>query len=245
MKLTFSIEVETIIDIPKDKNGKRITFKEVIQMYGYPLISKEVAEKIWLYRRNPSGYTKDRFDDNSDYIKKYGKTYSISKWKFLRDSSIPISHKCCIEMKKKPAKKFEKEHELKPIIGTMACESNMRKTAWLRNGCNAFDSKRPSSQPMSFWTEQDVLKCIVEYHIPYPSVYGEIKTDKNGRYYTTGYNRTGCMFCGFGVHLQKEPNNFQRMKVTHPKIYEYCMKPIEEGGLGMRKVLEYIDVKVE
>jgi hypothetical protein len=49
----------------------------------------------------------------------------------------------------------------------------------------------------------------------------------------------------FGVHLEKEPNRFQRLKVTHPKLWAYCMKPVESGGLGIRKVLEFIGVKVE
>ena len=62
-----------------------------------------------------------------------------------------------------------------PLVATMTCESKQRKTEWLHNGCNAFDKKNPSSQPMSFWTEQDVLKFIVRYDLPYPSVYGEIK----------------------------------------------------------------------
>ena len=148
-------------------------------------------------------------------------------------------------MKKKPAKKYEKETGNKAILGTMACESQARKTAWLKNGCNAFDSKRPISQPMSFWTEQDVLRYIKEFKIHYASVYGEIKQDENGKYYTTGYNRTGCVFCGFGCHLEKEPNRFQRLKETHPKLWNYCMKPWDEGGLGMKEVLDYIGVKYE
>lgn len=45
--------------------------------------------------------------------------------------------------------------------------------------------------------------------------------------------------------MEKEPNRFQRLKETHPKQWEYCMKPVEEGGLGMREVLDYIGVKVE
>jgi hypothetical protein len=53
------------------------------------------------------------------------------------------------------------------------------------------------------------------------------------------------MFCMFGAHLEKEPNRFQRMKETHPKQYEYCMKPVEEGGLGLATVLDYIGVKYE
>lgn len=32
------------------------------------------------------------------------------------------------------------------------------------------------------------------------------------------------------------------MKETHPKIYDFCMKPIENGGLGMDEVLDYIGV---
>lgn len=245
LKSKFNIEIETIIDYPKDKNGKRITFKEVIDKYGYPLISKNVAQSIYEYRLKPNGCREKYFDHNSDYCKKYGQAFCLEKWCFLRDSDIPISHMCCNEMKKKPAKKFEKETGLKPIVGTMACESKSRKTAWLKNGCNAFDSKRQISQPLSFWTEQDILECIVKNNLPYPSVYGEIKRDKNGKWYTTGYSRTGCMFCGFGVHLQKEPNNFQRMKQTHFKIWQYCMKPWGEGGLGMKEVLEYIGVKIE
>jgi len=46
----------------------------------------------------------------------------------------------------------------------------------------------------------------------------------------------------FGCGSEKEPNKFQRMKVTHPKQYEYCMRDVERGGLGLAKVLDYIGV---
>jgi 3'-phosphoadenosine 5'-phosphosulfate sulfotransferase (PAPS reductase)/FAD synthetase len=257
----------------------KMTFKEVILKYGYPLISKEVSQKIYEARKTPCGACAARFNDNSPHNQKYGKRYSMSKWTWLRDSDIPISHMCCTVMKKNPAKKYEKQSGRKPIVGTMACESNMRKTVWLHNGCNAFSAKRPISSPLSFWTEQDVLEYIVKYIEPkyhkawdeacnshgsvrrkarkflkrhnytktgIATVYGEIKIDPiSGKYYTTKCDRTGCVFCMFGVHLEKEPNRFQRLKVTHPKLWEYCMKPVENGGLGIRKVLEFIGVKVE
>ena len=142
--------------------------------------------------------------------------YSMSKWTWLRDSNIPISHMCCNVMKKKPVKKYEKETGRTPIIATMACESQNRKTAWLKNGCNAYESKRPTSQPMSFWTEQDVLQYIKENNLPYASVYGDIIEDEKGKLKATGCDRTGCVFCAFGCHLEKEPNRFQRLKQTHP-----------------------------
>lgn len=155
------LEVETIIDYPKDKNNKRITFRDVILKYGYPLISKDVAEKIYKYRSKPSGYTKERFDQNSEYCKKYGKSFCLEKWIPLRDSDIPISARCCDVMKKKPAKDFEKSTLLKPIVGTMASESRMRKQSWLKQGCNAFDAIRPISKPLSFWSEQNILEFII------------------------------------------------------------------------------------
>jgi len=46
----------------------------------------------------------------------------------------------------------------------------------------------------------------------------------------------------FGVQLEKTPNRFQKMKISHPKIHDYCMKKWEDGGLGLKEVLEYINV---
>ena len=60
------------------------------------------------------------------------------------------------------------------------------------------------------------------------------------------------MFCGYGCHLEKEPNRFQTFAKTHPQLYDYCMRGgkyddsgmwIPDKGLGMAKVLDYINVK--
>lgn len=213
-------------------------FNKVITEYGYPVISKEVAQFIEDNRKNPNGYTAKKFDPNSDYVKKYGSRFCLAKWNFLKDSDIKISSQCCRIMKKTPAKKFEKESGLKPFIATMAAESNLRKQEYIKKGCNSFESKRPASTPLGFWTEQDVLQYLVENNVPYCSVYGEIKQDKNGKYYTTGAKRTGCMFCMFGVHNEKSPNKFELMRETHPKVHDYCI-----NKLGCGKVLDFINVK--
>lgn len=233
----------------KGRKYTRTNFKQVLKENGYPIISKEISQVIEEARRNATtgkySYRIKRL--NGELLDKNGNKsiYNCEKWKFLMDAPFKISNKCCTVMKKNPAKKYEKETGFKPIIGTMACESQARKTAWKIHGCNAFDTKRPSSQPMSFWTEQDVLEYILRYDLQYASVYGDIIQDKKGKYHTTGCQRTGCVFCGFGCHLEKEPNRFQRLKETHPKLWEYCMKPWSDGGLGMREVLEFIGVKIE
>lgn len=250
IKNKYSIEADLIIDFPKDKKtGRRITFKDVIAAYGYPVISKEISQIIEEARRNAitGKYTYRIKRLNGELLDKNGNKsmYNCEKWKFLMDAPYKISNKCCNEMKKKPAKRFEKETGRKPVIGSMASESQARKTAWKIHGCNAFNTKRPSSQPLSFWTEQDILSYICKYKLPYASVYGDIKMDDTGKYYTTGCSRTGCVFCGYGCHLEKEPNRFQKLKQTHPKLWEYCMKPWEDGGLDMKEVLEFINVKIE
>lgn len=103
-----------------------------------------------------------------------------------------------------------------------------RVSAYKRTGCNAFNTKRPQSKPLSFWLEEDIWEYIKEFNIPYADIYNK------------GYHRTGCMFCMFGVHLENYPNRFQRMAKTHPKLYKYC---IEDLGLG--EVLEFINVPYE
>lgn len=217
-----------------------ISFRQVIEQYGYPIISKNVSRAVHDVKKlGDSCWGARAFDGRETGL------YNYQKWKFLIDSPFKVSNQCCDIMKKKPLKKYEKETGNKPIIGTMAYESQARKIAWLHNGCNSFDSKNAKSQPMSFWTEQDVLEYIKRYNLDYASVYGDIVEDEDGKLHTTKCDRTGCVFCGFGCHVEKSPNRFQRLKQTHPQLWEYCMKPWDKGGLGMKEVLEFINVKTE
>ena len=136
-------------------------------------------------------------------------------------------------------KKYHKETGKVPFVATMATEGQQRAMAYLKTGCNAFNQGK--SQPMGFWTEQDVLQYIVENNLKICSVYGDIveETDMLGNktYRLTGEQRTGCMFCMFGCHLEPHPNRFERLRFTHPKQYRYCMEK-----LGLDEVLNYIDV---
>ena len=258
-------------------------FDQVLKTYGYPIISKEVSQQLYEVRRSAELHKIDqrqtrpynrKFNPESSYCQK-NPSFCLQKWDFMIDANFNASHMCCAVMKKNPAKKFEKTSGRKPIVGTLAEESRMRKTRWLINGCNAFDGERPRSAPLSFWTEQDILHYIKKYDVPYCSVYGDIRIKPHGEYAsddqidmidylgcyepddtleTTGCDRTGCIFCMFGCHLEKEPNRFQRLKETHPRQYEYCINGGEmvdgkwqpnKEGLGLGKVLDYIGVKYD
>lgn len=215
---------------------------------------------------------------SEEMLERYEKTvsgskYRISNYRYLLNADFSISSKCCDVMKKKPAFKYQKETGRKPIIGTMASESLNRESSWVRTGCNSFEGKHPSSQPLSFWTEQDVYHYIKKFNVPYCSVYGDIVLDEEAeendqnqmnlidflecyepqdKLKTTGCSRTGCIFCAFGCQNDPKPNRFQRLEETHPRQYQYCIGGGEtvdgkwqptKEGLGLGKVLDFIGVK--
>lgn len=254
----------------------KLRFDEVLKKYGYPIISKEVSKIV---KESRSAIAKNDYEYyalkklQGRAVTKEGEpsAYNCPKWEFLIDAPFNISPQCCDVMKKGPAKKYEKETGRRPFIGTQAAESRLRYSKWLKSGCNAFEEKRPTSQPLSFWTKQDILHYAKKYNVPYPPVYGDIVVDtgddnqiniidylgcheEEDKLKTTGCDRTGCIFCMFGCHLEKEPNRFQRLKETHPRQYEYCigggeivdgkLQPNKEG-LGLGKVLDYIGVKYD
>ena len=234
----------------------KMNFKQVINTYGYPVISKEVSQKVTETRSCPTSYAAKSFIPESEGGRPA--QYNMSHYRFLLDAPFKISHKCCAVMKKNPAKKYEKETGRVKITGEMAIESRLRTTKWLQHGCNAFDNKRPVSKPMSFWLEQDVLKYIKTNNIKIASVYGDIVVDTsdpirnqiklwdmpgvddNVPLMLTGCKRTGCMFCGYGCQL-KDDQRFVQMKQTHPKQYDYIMRPCEQGGLNYKEVIDWIN----
>lgn len=317
----------------------KLTFRQVIEKYGYPFISKEVSECVYGAKKflREGGYSQfyRKLTGCGEYAKNNsvgGQTtsienlgdwesipvrvkilfgamtkgnipngerskYSCERYKFFIDCPYEISSECCKVMKKAPAHSYAKSTGRKPMTAQMATESRLRTQQWLKNGCNGFDMKSPISNPMSFWTEQDVLTYIrlygndmvrrraeqsdeymkygnryvsretgatmesAEIGRPICSVYGEVVTEDEehgqmtladvtdlgifdfGRplLKTTGCERTGCMFCGYGCHLEKSPGRFERMKITHPKQYEYIMKPWDDGGLGFKEIIDWIN----
>lgn len=103
------------------------------------------------------------------------------------------------------------------MLGTLAEESRQREVDWIRHGCNIFYQKKDNqSRPLSFWTEKDIYDYIEKYQV------------KISKLYEMGYERNGCMFCGFGIHLEGEPNRFQKLKETHPKSYQYLLDNFKE-----------------
>lgn len=222
-------------------------FQQIVQEYGYPVVSKDIAKSVY-YARRGSNWALKRFDgQNPDGSPSKWYASRQGKWKKLLDAPFEISDECCHWMKERPLHELEKA--MKPFIGTMADESDRRQAAYLHTGCNAYNMHKPSSKPMGFWTEQDVLRYLRDYDIPYAKdIYGEIVERSDGRLMTTLEKRTGCYVCAFGQSCRRAKGmetRYQRLKRMHPKQYDYCMRPIEQNGLGMKPVLDFLEIPYE
>ena len=213
----------------------KMNFKQVIERYGYPIPSKEQAQFIREARTTKSEKLRN--------LRLYGKGDGLNfgriskKWLPLVNAPFLVGEQCCNEMKKKPFKHYARESGRRGINAVMADESQLREKKYLKRGCNDYDGKDPKSSPMMIWTEQDVLRYIVDRGIEYAACYGDIVEDASGKLHCTREDRTGCMFCMFGIQYDGTPNRFQRMERDYPKQYDYCI-----NKLGIGVVLDYVGI---
>ncbi|MBQ2397494.1 MAG: phosphoadenosine phosphosulfate reductase family protein [Bacteroidales bacterium] len=219
----------------KKNNGENIEIiypkikpKEVLNIYGFPLISKETSSIIHDIRINPNSVRSRRA---LGLIKTSYQGKIPHKWMPFLNENFEISKKCCDKLKKEPFHKYEHDTKLAPILGVMADESRQRKTDYVnRGGCNVFNTNelyKSKSLPLSIWVEQDIWDCIEKYNIPIAEIYHK------------GAKRTGCMFCGYGCQF-KDDNRLQLVFDNYPKFYNMFMNYTNNGVTyreALRKVL--------
>jgi 3'-phosphoadenosine 5'-phosphosulfate sulfotransferase (PAPS reductase)/FAD synthetase len=197
------------------------SFYQVVKKYGYPIGTKAQAT----YIRQVQTTKSSSFRSYRLHGKKGNYKVSVNdKWNFLVNAPFKTSERCCYILKKNPVKIFERETLRRPFMGTMAIDSISRKRLYLQSGCNSFEFGKEQSTPLGFWTEKDVWDYIHQNRIPYCTLY-----DK-------GMDRTGCMFCLFGIDKEKT-SRFLILKELHPELHSYCMK-----NLGIEEVLEYLKI---
>ena len=208
----------------------RKTPKEIMEINGFPLVSKEASGNIYTIRVNPNSKKSKKLLGIDDLDGKY--RYDLAKkWRWLIDEKFTTSNVCCEKLKKYPFEKYERQTGLSGILGTMASESNMRMQTYIRRGgCNVFKGpgiEKSRSLPLSIWMEEDIWKCIEKYNIPISEIYHK------------GAKRTGCCFCGYGCQY-KDHNSLQLVYDLYPKMYELFMGYTNNGVTyreALRKVL--------
>jgi len=245
-------------------------FNKVIEEDGYAIVSKKVSRQIRTLKAGPTGNgdTYKLYDEGVTSEGHSAPSWKLAKkWRKLVDADIKTSEKCCDHLKKEPLGSYIKETGKKPFSGMMASEGGYRSSI---PKCNAYDTAKPMSSPLLFWSDDDVWEYIKRYNVDICEVYYDrlmvdgnvIITSKDrlfsktiesltiektlddivlytdGSVFVPAEKRTGCMFCMFGVHLEKGANRFQRMYYSHPRHWDTCI-----NKLGLKKPLELINVK--
>ena len=217
-----------------------ITFAGAVEQCGWCVPYKEVAAHIG-EARSPGGVGMRMLMQglNADGTPNAYRERVFKPYAYLLDAPFKISDKCYDELKKKPLDRYMTKNHLQPMIGTTAEESGNRRTSWLRYGCNGWEMKRPTSRPLSFWTQSDILRYIRENDLPLASVYGEIVEGENGRFTCTGAERSGCICCPVGAKRFSKARltKFEQLARDEPRYHAGLMR----SKMGLRDVLLWIN----
>ena len=230
---------------------------EVLREFGYPVLSKEIANKIALLQ-NPTeknttvrhaiitgetgaygGYRKGtRMKLAQKWLDRFGGADPEGAALGYKEAPFKVSDRCCYYLKERPCDIWAKEHRSAPYLGLMASEGGRRQKALMINGCNYYSKGATRSAPFAIFDRQDLLQLALDLNVPVPAIYGEIVRDKEGQLHTTGAQRTGCTMCGFGIQLEKRPHRFDMLRKTSPDEWHFWMYE-----MGWGEVLDYIGVK--
>lgn len=251
-----------------DENGRahRWTKPDILQTFGFPVLSKEIAGKIETLA-NPTdknktvrhaiitgetgaygGYQKNsRMKMSQKWLNKFGGYANEEEGVDYQIPDFQVSAKCCYYLKEKPCDDWAKVHNSVPFLGLMASEGGRRAKSLRLNGCNYFGKSTIRSAPFAIFGRQDILQLALDLNVPVPEIYGTIERKEDGTLYTTKAQRTGCSMCGFGIHLEKRPHRFDQLKERNFKEWEYwmfkcCTDPETEERYGWARVLDYIGV---
>lgn len=256
-----------IISLPSAKlpSGETANKQKIIQAFGFPVLSKEIASKIDLMQ-NPTeknktvrhaiitgetgeygGWQKNsRMKLSQKWLELFGGYENTNENVNYMTAPFKVSDKCCYYLKEKPCDDWAKEHNSVPFLGLMASEGGRRQKSLMLHGCNYWGKSTVRSAPFAIFNRQDLLQLAVDLCVPVPEIYGEIRKKPDGTLYTTKAQRTGCSMCGFGIQLEKRPHRFDKLYWENPKEWEFwmykCCTDCKGQQYGWGRVLDYIGI---
>lgn len=242
---------------------------EVLNEVGFPVISKKIAGRIDLLQHPTEDnqtvrhaiitgecgaqghYAKNsRMQLPKRWLKLFGGMENEKYGTSYKTAPFPVSNKCCYYLKEKPCDDWAREHNSWPFLGMMASEGGQREEALMDHGCNYYGKTVMRSAPFAPFLRQDILQLALDLNVPVPEIYGEIGKKSDGTLYTTKAQRTGCSMCGFGIHIEKRPHRFDRLREMNPQewrfwMYQCCLDKVTGERYGWGRVLDYIGVAWE
>ena len=237
---------------------------EILQEYGFPVISKLNAAKI--SRLQTPGDTSpiikaymtgdegawgnyghnERFKLPDKWVELFGGLYGHFRPDLkCKCAPFKVSDQCCYWLKELPVQQYQQEHNIWPFLGLMQSEGGRRQYSLRMHGCNYVGKDTARSCPFNYFSRQDLLQLALDLDVHVPEIYGEIVRDPDGTLRTTKAQRTGCSMCGFGIHLDKRPHHFDLLREQNPKEWEFWMYRCvtdETGTYGWGRVLDWIGV---
>ena len=143
------------IEPVKRADGTYWTKSRVLQEFGFPVLSKEIAAKIETLA-NPTeknktvrhaivtgetgeygGWQKNsRMKMSQKWLEKFGGYANEYEGTDYQIPDFKVSAKCCYYLKEKPCDDWAKEHNSVPFLGLMASEGGRRQKSLMMHGCN-------------------------------------------------------------------------------------------------------------
>lgn len=194
--------------------------KAMLEKVGYPFKSKEHSQRVYEWHHGCKGRP---FMNRYLEKEKFGCPDKL-KYQFSDDFKLNISHKCCLELKKKPAKKYVKETgRTIRITGMMKDEGGQRTTL---NCILMKDDKLVAFHPLAKVDKEWEQWFIEKYNIELCKLY----------YPPYNFDRTGCKGCPFNFHLQESLAVMEQYLPSERKQCEMIWKPVydEYRRIGYR-----------
>ena len=189
---------------------------------GVPLWSKEIAYKYRKFARS-----------KSDRISPHVPANLHEQFRKAKAMGLKITDKCCYYLKKKPMKDWDKERGITAhFTGVRCSESRARRLAWITKGALYHASTHDMwfSNPLAFWTSEDVERYLTENDIVVP------RTDSQ-------QGGSGCCVCMFGCQMRAQEgtmNTLQELKIKNPRMWTAALE-----SWGYREVLDPLGVAYE
>lgn len=197
-----ALGVKGLLPVVNQKTKRPYNKVEVIREYGFPVLSKEIAGKIYTLQhpteKNATvrhaimtgetgaygGYRKGtRMKMAQKWLEIFGGPENEREGTDYKTAPFQVSELCCYYLKEKPCDDYAKESGRFPYMGLMASEGGRRQKALMLNGCNYISKTTKRSAPFAIFTRQDLLTMTLEMEAWYQEHWEEF--DGNGEHLET------------------------------------------------------------
>lgn len=238
-------------------------WNEILKTKGFPIYSKQISVMINRVKKSNTKTGLSRWIFGMEKSARFTLPRSrlfllddffLDKWKLIDNQDFKhfFSEKCCDNVK------GSIKHDNKPsFVGTLALESQLRKSSWIKKGCNVLNKTKPLSRPLSIWNEKNIWDYIKQKDLNINPAYN-YKKDLDYEKQNFHFKRLGCTSCPFGSHIEELKfrrlgkknfempddinlwNRYEILKENYPAIYQS-----QVHGTKIYRILIDMDITIK